>query len=113
MTTDAINRGNSLVLEGVAIVPSKLILERWESLGGVAMGCVMNINDANEHRNLIFSRGEMTGKAEEKKLMQFERIRTIQDEIVRLGTEHNWLIVEQQTAPSPIEVINDRMRKSL
>lgn len=109
---DAIDRGNSLVIEGVGIVPDNRIIDRWRDRGGVAMGCVMNIKNATDHRNLIFRRGEMTGKGEEKKLRYFEKIRTIQDEMVRLGQENHWLIVEQKIEPAPIEIISDIMRKS-
>ena len=109
---DAIERGNSLVIEGVGIVPDNRIIDDWRAKGGVAMGCVMNIKNSTDHRNLIFRRGEMTGKGESKKLRYFEKIRTIQDEMVRMGLEHNWLIVEQKVEPAPIEIIGDIMRRS-
>lgn len=107
---DALDRGNSLVLEGVGIMPNNEIIERWTAQGGMAMGCVMSIRNAVDHQTLLYRRGEMSGKGEEKKLREFGRVRAIQDEMVRLGETHGWLIVEQRMSPSPIEEVGDFFR---
>jgi 2-phosphoglycerate kinase len=107
LVDDAIKRGVSLVLEGVHIIPSSDLLERWRKNGGVALGCLLTVPDPDAHRSLIFKRGEITGKGESKKMQAFERIRTIQDEMIRLATEHEWLVVEQKLEPDPIDVVTD------
>lgn len=112
LVMDAIKRGNSLVLEGVGIVPSSDILDKWRGKGGVAMGVVMNISSSEDHKKLLHRRGEMTRKGEENKLREFERIRMIQDEMVRRGREHGWLVVEQKVEPAPIEIIGDILKGS-
>jgi hypothetical protein len=54
----------------------------------------------------------MTKKGEQKKIGYFARIRTIQEEMVRLGLLHDWLIVEQKVEPAPIEVISEILKSS-
>ena len=68
LVNDAMKRGVSLVLEGVHIIPSNTLIDRWISNGGVALGCLLTITDAEAHRKLIFRRGEVTKKGEEVRL---------------------------------------------
>jgi 2-phosphoglycerate kinase len=105
LVSDAIKRGVSIVLEGVHIIPSNLLIDRWRASGGVALGCLLTIKDAEAHRSLIFHRGEITRKGEEKKMRMFSRIRTIQDEMIKLATENDWLMIEQKLEPDPIEIV--------
>ena len=65
LVNDAMKRGVSLVLEGVHIIPSNILIDRWIASGGVALGCLLTITDAEAHRKLIFRRGEVTKKGEE------------------------------------------------
>ncbi|KAJ1626735.1 hypothetical protein T492DRAFT_1030364 [Pavlovales sp. CCMP2436] len=81
LVDDAIKRGVSLVLEGVHLIPSNNLLNKWEQAG------------------------EITGKGESKKMQAFERIRTIQDEMIRLAIEHDWVIVEQKLELDPVDVV--------
>jgi 2-phosphoglycerate kinase len=106
---DARKRGVSLVLEGVHILPSNYLIDRWKSSGGVAVGVLLAISDAEAHRGLIFKRGEMTKRGEEKKMKQFERIRAIQDEMVSMAVKNNWLIIEQRLEPDPVDIVADRL----
>eukprot|EP00746_Dinoflagellata_sp_MGD_P038207 gnl/MRDRNA2_/MRDRNA2_19197_c0_seq1.p1 gnl/MRDRNA2_/MRDRNA2_19197_c0~~gnl/MRDRNA2_/MRDRNA2_19197_c0_seq1.p1 ORF type:complete len:385 (+),score=55.88 gnl/MRDRNA2_/MRDRNA2_19197_c0_seq1:70-1224(+) len=105
LVTDAINRGVSLVLEGVHVVPSNKLIKRWEESGGVALGCLLTIPDEDAHRSVIFRRGEVTTKGESKKLQSFDRIRAIHTEMIRLAEEANWMQVEQKLEPDPLERI--------
>lgn len=102
---DALNRGVSIVVEGVHVVPSNDILERWRDGGGVGIGCLLSIRDAEAHRDLIARRGEITKKGEEKKMKDFDRIRSIQDEMIKRADESNWLRIEQKLEPNPMEII--------
>lgn len=108
---DAINRGQSLVVEGVHVVPSQGLIQKWEESGGVAIGCLLTIPDADAHKSLLKRRGEMTGKdeAEEKKLKAFDRVRAIQDEMIRLAKESEWMLIEQKLEPDPLEMVEARL----
>ena len=84
---DCARRGTSLVLEGVHIVPSRGLIDKWNEAGGLAVGAVLTIPDPEVHRNVIFRRGEQTGKGAEAQITKFNRIRSIHDEMLRLGKE--------------------------
>lgn len=105
LVIDALNRGVSLVLEGVHIVPSNDLLDKWRADGGEAVGCLLVINDAEAHRDLIFKRGEITKKGSEKQQLAFHRIREIQQEMIDLAQENKWIIIEQQLGPNPMDIV--------
>lgn len=98
LVDDALSRGVSLVVEGVHVVPSRHLIQRWEDCGGVAIGCLLTVTDEGTHKKLLRRRGFITGvvDAEEKKMKSMERVRIIQDEMIRLGKECGWLQIEQR-----------------
>jgi len=98
---DAWKRGQSLVLEGVHLMPSRKLLDMWQEKGGEAMGVLLIIDDAEQHRSLIFSRGELLKKPADKQLLYFERIRAIQAELERRAHEADWKVVKQEVS-SPV-----------
>jgi 2-phosphoglycerate kinase len=102
---DAMKRGTSLVLEGVHIQPSNKLIDAWRAQGGTALGVLLMIKDAEAHRSLIFRRGEVTKKGEEKKIKAFARIRKIQDAMFKAAVVNDWLLIEQKLAPDPIEIV--------
>jgi len=102
---DAMKRGTSLVLEGVHIQPNNELLDAWRAQGGTALGVLLMIKDAEAHRSLIFRRGEVTKKGEEKKIKAFARIRKIQDAMFKAAVANDWLLIEQKLAPDPIEIV--------
>jgi len=102
---DAMKRGTSLVLEGVHIEPGNELLDAWRAQGGTALGVLLMIKDAEAHRSLIFRRGEVTKKGEEKKIKAFARIRKIQDAMFKSAVANDWLLIEQKLAPDPIEIV--------
>ena len=106
LVEDAMKRGNSLVIEGVHIRPTNDLLEKWRGGGGVALGCLLMIRDAEAHKSLIFKRGEITKKGEEKKLKAFERIRSIQSAMFKMAVAHDWLLIEQKLEPDPLDIIS-------
>ena len=107
LVDDAMNRGQSLVMDGVHIVPENEILNRWTSRGGKALGCLLTINDEKTHRDLIFKRGEITSKGAEQQLKAFARIREIQEEMIRMAVQNNWLMIEQRVEPDPVDIVMD------
>ena len=93
---DMICRGQSLILEGVHVRPSRDLIEQWRAAGGSATGVLLKISDADAHRQLIYKRGELLKKGAEQQLREFERIRAIQDGMVRMAQQAEWIIIEQQ-----------------
>lgn len=106
---DSIHRGVSLVLEGVHIVPCTRLLERWTERGGLAIGIVLTIPDADVHRRVITRRGEITKKGAGRQTKEMKRIRAIHDEMVNLGKRNQWLLIEQKPRlePQPIDMVAD------
>ena len=53
----------------------------------------------------------MTGNkaAEEKKLKSFDRVRLIQEEMIRSAKESGWLLIEQRVDPDPLDVVADEL----
>jgi 2-phosphoglycerate kinase len=111
LVTDAIDRGVSLVVEGVHIVPSNRLIDMWRGSGGAALGVLLTITDETSHESLIFRRGEITKKGEDKKIKAFGRIRLIQGEMVRLAEESQWLLIEQKLEPDPIEIVMSMLKE--
>ena len=111
LVDDAINRGVSLVVEGVHVVPSQELIEKWEASGGVALGCLLTVRDPETHKSLLLRRGFITGKGspEQKKIKSYDRVRLIQDEMIRLATESKWLMIEQKVEPDPLEIVASKL----
>lgn len=109
LVDDAISRGVSLVVEGVHVVPSNKLIDKWRASGGRAVGCLLTIEDEHSHRQLIFKRGELTKKGSSKQQSAFDRIRVIQVEMKRLAQVNNWVQIEQQLGPSPTDIINEAL----
>lgn len=104
---DSLNRGVSLVMEGVHIVPSNKIIDMWKSGGGAALGCVLVVKDEAKHKELILNRGVLTGKGAEGQVKAFNRIRQIQDEMVKRAEEHDWYRIELTIQRDPVQIIEE------
>lgn len=113
LVDDAIQRGVSLVLEGVSIKPSPHLLDKFRASGGVACGVLLLVSDEERHKQLLRKRGFVTGKKEieDKKLQSFERIRLIQEEMVRCAKESDWILIEQRVDPDPLDVVSNVLMK--
>jgi 2-phosphoglycerate kinase len=108
---DAMKRGTSIVVEGVHVVPDNYLIQKWEDAGGVAVGVLLQIRNGDKHKGQLRKRGVMTGAyaTEEKKIAAFDRIRAIQDEMMRLAEENKWIQIEQRTAPDPLDLVGDAL----
>mmetsp|Transcript_2341 Transcript_2341/g.6739 ORF Transcript_2341/g.6739 Transcript_2341/m.6739 type:complete len:288 (+) Transcript_2341:68-931(+) len=109
LVDEMILRGASIVIEGVHLIPDNTLLERWEASGGVATGIILQVSDEEAHKGLLLRRGVMTGKGESQKLEKFNRIRAIHDEMVRLAKEKNWVLIEQNLQPDPLEIVASQL----
>ena len=107
LVDDAITRQTSLVLEGVSIAPSKDWIDKWEAAGGVACGVLLTVSKEEVHKSLLLKRGFITGQKtnEEKKLAKFDRVRKIQNEMIKLAKESDWVLIEQKVEIDPLDVI--------
>jgi 2-phosphoglycerate kinase len=115
LVDDSLKRGYSLVLEGVHILPTNALIERWKAAGGVATGLVLVIPDEKAHLDFIKKRGQQTGKGAEKQVNGFPRIRQIQGEMMRLAEINKWMVIEQRTVEpvDPIDVIDDVLNQQM
>lgn len=113
LVEDALSRGVGLVLEGVSIAPSSHLLQKWEEGGGIACGCLLTVQDKNTHKKLLSRRGFVSGEGQQKKdqnkMNKFDRIRRIQDEMIRLAQDSKWLLIEQKVEPDPLEIIANKL----
>jgi 2-phosphoglycerate kinase len=109
LVDDALKRGTSLVLEGVHIQPNNELINLWRASGGKALGILLMIKNADSHRSVIFKRGEMTKKGEEKKLNSFDRVRKIQDAMFKDAVANDWLLIEQKIEPDPIDIVTSML----
>ena len=113
LVEDALSRNVGLVLEGVSIYPSSKLIKRWEEGGGVAVGCLLTVKDSETHKHLLRHRGFISGneqkEKDEDKIKSFDRVRMIQDEMIRLAQESNWLLIEQKVEPDPLDTIADKL----
>lgn len=105
LVTDSIRRGIPLILEGVHVLPARGLLEQWRSSGGQALGCVLTVTDPDKHRALLQERG-VTQRGAEAKLQAFDRIRVIQEEMLRLADHYGWMRIEQEDGVDPLEQLN-------
>lgn len=114
LVDDAIQRGVSLVLEGVSIRPSRKYIDRFAAAGGTAVGVLLVVSDEERHKKLLLKRGMLTGntEAEERKVANFDRVRKIQDEMIRSARESGWVLIEQRVDPDPLDVVADELYKA-
>jgi len=114
LVDDAIQRGVSLVLEGVSIRPNRKLIDKFRAAGGTACGVLLMVSKEETHKNFLLKRGFITGNSEneEKKLKSFDRVRLIQDEMIRSATEAGWVLIEQRVDADPLDVVANELFKT-
>ena len=105
LVEETIKRGDSLVVEGVHLIPSRELIEKWESNGGVAQGFLLTVSNEQTHKNMLLKRGTLTGQNQEEDCKAFQRVRLIQDEMIRLANEADWMVKDHNLLPGPLETI--------
>ena len=88
-----INRKKSMVLEGVNILPSEELLDRWRKGGGVGVGILLKLGDRERHYQQIIKRGFGP------QIQNFTRICEIQEEMERRAKQSNWIQIDQNSYP--------------
>jgi 2-phosphoglycerate kinase len=115
LVIDAIARKQGLVLEGVSISPSRKLIDLWEEGGGVATGCLLTITNEDTHKSMLTRRGLLAGESskqglkDQEKIDNFDRIRKIQDEMIKLANDAQWILIEQKIEIDPLEIIANKL----
>lgn len=67
----------------------------------------MTVSKEEVHKWLLLKRGFITGQIsnEAKKLQSFDRVRLIQDEMVKLAKESEWILIDQKIELDPLDVV--------
>lgn len=105
---DTMARGTSLVVEGVHVVPSAQLLDRWRRRGGRALGCLLTVPDEALHRQLLSDRLLATNSVSSRhQLHHLDRIRAIQTEMRRLAQAAQWLQLAQRTQVPVAALVDD------
>lgn len=113
LVLEAVNRGVSLIIEGVHLIPSNELIDLWCSHGGKAVGCLLVIDDEDSHRKLIAERPGVSNLVTSQQLKSFLRIRQIQSEMISLAKQNNWLQIEQNTDEDLLNIIIDKINKRI
>ncbi len=104
----AMRKGTDLLMEGVHIAPGKLVIDSWREAGGLAAGIVLFVEDEAVHEEMIANREKHNGKRVEHYLGNMGRIRSIQEEMLRIGSDSDWIMIDQ-TADSEGAATIERM----
>jgi len=98
----ALSRGGDLLLEGVHIVPGLSMLESWNDAGGVSCGVVLHVSDEEKHREMIREREGHNGREGSHYLDNLDRIRGIQDEMIRNAEAAGWTVIDATTEENSV-----------
>ena len=90
----AVSKRSDLLLEGVHIIPGSGILEGWRESGGVASGVLLHVGNEDTHRQFIRMREKHNGRGLDHYLDNLDRIRAIQEELLRKADESRWLVFD-------------------
>ena len=105
----AISKGTDLLLEGVHYLPNKEVIDLWREAGGVAIGVVLYVSSEERHRGMIANREKHNGKKVDHYLGNLNRIREIQEELVLLGSEFGWLVIDPTRESDSIRLISSSL----
>ena len=97
-----IKRGGDLLMEGVHFVPNSAIIDEWRAAGGDACGGVLAVQDIEEHVRMIAGRRKHNCRPVRHYLDHIDRIREIQEEMVKLAKNSGWLVIDVTKSNDPI-----------
>lgn len=86
--------GVDLLLEGVHVVPSARLLQRWQEEGGLAVGVLLRVEDAARHEAMLRKREETTWRRADRYIASLDRIRAIQEGLVERAKVAGWPIID-------------------
>ena len=95
-------RGGDILMEGVHFVPDFALIDEWRATGGEACGVVLAVEDEEEHVRMITGRRKHNGRPVRHYLDHIERIREIQDEMIKLAGKNDWLLLDLTKIEDPI-----------
>lgn len=100
-------KSSDLVLEGVHIIPANGLLDAWRRSGGEACGIVLRVDDKKTHQDFIRSREKHNRKGVAHYLKNLDRIRKIQDHMVIIAEQSDWLSIDASIDENPISLIEN------
>jgi hypothetical protein len=110
LVSEAMDQGQSLVVEGVHVLPSQDLIDMWEQRGGVAIGVLLKIENESKHLASCQQRGVFQNdKDSGKGGKAFERIRLIQEEMKKMAAASNWVQIEQRVELDPLDLISAQL----
>jgi 2-phosphoglycerate kinase len=86
--------GVDLLIEGVHLVPSSRLLQRWREEGGIAVGVVLRVEDEARHRAMLREREEASWRRADRYIASLDRIRAIQDGLVDRAKVAGWPVID-------------------
>mmetsp|Transcript_47716 Transcript_47716/g.54099 ORF Transcript_47716/g.54099 Transcript_47716/m.54099 type:complete len:85 (+) Transcript_47716:54-308(+) len=60
-------------------------------------------------RGLLAGRSSKQGLKDQEKIDNFDRIRTIQEEMIKLANKAQWILIEQKIEVDPLESIANKL----
>jgi 2-phosphoglycerate kinase len=81
------------------------------------VGCLLTVKKEETHKSLLVRRGFISGEnseqkeKDETKIKSFDRVRMIQDEMIRLAEESNWLLIEQKVEKDPLDFVAEKLSR--
>ena len=73
---------------------------------------MVTVSKEETHKALLERQGFIAGATSEqnakdkKKIVSFDRIRDIQDKMIKLAKESGWILIEQKVEPDPLEIVD-------
>ena len=101
--------GIDLLIEGVHINPSERLLRSWREAGGIAVGVVMAVSEAERHKGMLRSRDAHSFRRADRYLAGFQRIRAIQNGLMDRAKIASWPIVDLSMVSSDTDRIKHLM----
>lgn len=86
--------GVDLLIEGVHLIPSNRLVQRWREEGGVAVGVVLRVDDETRHRAMLREREQASWRRADRYIASMDRIRAIQDGLVDRAKVAGWPVID-------------------
>jgi 2-phosphoglycerate kinase len=101
----ALRKKGDLLLEGVHVIPGSKVMENWRAAGGAACGVILNVPNEESHMEMILRREHHNGRAASHYIGNLDRIRAIQDEMIRNAEASGWIVIDVTADDDPISRI--------
>jgi 2-phosphoglycerate kinase len=109
----AVQEAQSMVIEGVHLVPGFLDLERWRS--ALIVQFVISVSDAARHRSHFTVREYETGgiRPLRRYLENFAQIRRIQKYILARALEHDVMVIDNEDIDAAVKAVMTKILRTV